>query len=380
MENTPIPFNRPPFVESAIGYMRQAAGNGKISGDGPFTALCAQWFTARYGTARALLTTSGSHALDMAAVLLGLRAGDEVIMPSYTFSSAANAFVGVGAKIVFIDIRPDTMNMDETLIEAAVTPRTKVLAPMHYAGVACEMDAINAIARKYQLKVVEDAAQGMLATYKGRRLGTLSDFGCFSFHETKNYSMGEGGLLLLRDSKMVEKAEIIREKGTNRSQFYRGQIDKYTWVDWGTSYLPSDLNAAYLWSQLEVAEEINRARLTAWNRYYEGLLPLAGNGFIELPAVPGHCGHNAHIFYIKTKNSETRAAVIEHLRRAEIGAVFHYVPLHSAPAGQKFGRFTGADRYTTTESNRLIRLPMFYGITAEQVERVVEAVARFYAR
>lgn len=373
-----INFNVPPFTGKEMEYMREAVENQKICGDGDFTKKCSQWLEERTGTEKCLLTTSCTHALEMAALLSEIQAGDEVIMPAYTFVSTADAFVLRGAKAVFVDIRPDTMNMDENLIEAAITDKTKAIAVVHYAGVSCEMDRIMEIANKYNLWVVEDAAQGMMATYKGRPLGTIGDFGCFSFHETKNYSMGEGGALLIRDSEHIERAEIFREKGTDRSKYYRGQVDKYRWMDFGSSYLPSDLNAAYLYAQLEMADEINEIRIARWNRYYEQLQPLAEAGKIELPYVPEGCVHNGHMFYIKTKDLEERTALIEYLKGKEIMAVFHYVPLHTAPAGLKYGRFHGEDKYTTKESERLLRLPMFYTLTEEQVDYISEKVKEFY--
>jgi dTDP-4-amino-4,6-dideoxygalactose transaminase len=312
----------------------------------------------------------------MAALLCDLQPGDEVILPSYTFSSTANAFVLAGAKLVFVDIRPDTMNLDERLIEAAITPKTRVICAVHYAGVSCAMDEIMAIARRHNLLVVEDAAQGVMSFYKGRALGAIGDFGCYSYHETKNYSMGEGGALLIQNDD--GRAEILREKGTNRSQFFRGMVDKYTWVDYGSSYLPSELNAAYLYGQLEVADEINAARLHAWDRYHEQLSPLEAEGCIALPHIPAECIHNAHMFWIKAKDLSERTALIDHLKQRGIGAAFHYVPLHSAPAGQRFGRFHGEDVYTTAESDRLLRLPMYYGLTDQEVDTVVQAVTDFY--
>ncbi len=372
-----IPFNIPPYCGREDAHVLEAIHSHKICGDGAFTKKCHAWLEEHTGAAKALLTTSGSHALDMAALLCELRPGDEVILPSYTFSSTANAFVLAGAKLVFVDIRPDTMNIDEKLIEDAVTDRTRVICPVHYAGVGCEMDTIMDIAARRGLLVVEDAAQGVMASYKGRPLGTIGDYGCYSFHETKNYSMGEGGAILMK--KDDPRAEIIREKGTNRSQFFRGQIDKYTWVDLGSSYLPSELNAAYLYGQLEMADEINAARLHAWELYRQALTPLAQAGAIELPVVPDGCIHNAHMFYIKAKDLDERTALIASLKAHGVGAVFHYVPLHSAPAGRQFGRFHGEDKYTTTESERLLRLPLYYGITDDDVSTVAEAVTAFYA-
>lgn len=330
------------------------------------------------GTSKALLTTSCTHATEMAALLCNIKPDDEVIMPSYTFVSTADAFVLRGAKAVFVDIRPDTMNIDENLIEEAITERTKAIVPVHYAGVSCEMDKIMEIAQKYNLKVVEDAAQGIMSTYKGKMLGTIGDFGCYSFHETKNYSMGEGGALLIKDASYAEEAEIIREKGTNRSKFFRGQIDKYTWVDAGSSYLPSELNAAYLWAQLESAEEINNNRINSWNCYYENLALLKEEGYLELPYIPDGCIHNAHMFWIKAKDLEERTKLIAFLKSKGIGSVFHYIPLHSSPAGLRFGRFCGEDKYTTKESERLTRLPMYYGLEQHQVEYICEKIKEFY--
>ena len=375
-----ISFNVPPYTGRETEYMKQAVENLHISGDGPFTRKCAEWIQERFSVKRALLTTSGSTALDMAALLCGLERGDEVILPSFTFSSTANSFVMAGAKLVFVDIRPDTMNIDEELIEDAITGKTKVIVPVHYAGVSCEMDTILEIARRHGLKVVEDAAQGVMSTYRGKALGTLGDFGCFSFHETKNYSMGEGGALLLHREEDILRAEILREKGTNRSQFFRGQVAKYNWVDYGDSYLPSDLNAAYLWAQLEKAEEINANRLGTWNAYHKAFRELQEAGRIGLPTVPKECVHNAHMYYIKCRDLEDRTAFIRFMKEREIGCVFHYVPLHSAPAGQKFGRFHGEDRYTTKESDRLVRLPMYYGMTEKDRETVIGAVLEFFRK
>ncbi len=373
-----INFNIAPFIGTEFNYIKEAIDAHKICGDGIFTKKCHAWIESQTGTSKALLTTSCTHALEMAAILCDIQPGDEVIMPSYTFVSTADAFVGRGAKAVFVDVRPDTMNIDENLIEDAITDKTKAIVPVHYAGVACEMDKITDIANRFGLKVVEDAAQGVMAFYKGRALGTFGDYGCFSYHETKNYSMGEGGALLIRDTENIERAEIIREKGTNRSKFFRGQIDKYTWVDFGSSYLPSDMNAAYLWAQLECAELINNDRLSTWNRYYEALKPLADEGKIKLPVIPENCVHNAHMFYIKARDLEERTRLIAHLKGNGIGAVFHYIPLHSAPAGLQFGRFHGEDKYTTAESERLLRLPMYYGLKASEVDYIIEKIYEFY--
>ncbi len=374
-----INFNVPPYADKAMDYIRECVANQKICGDGKYTKLCNEWIEQRTGTAKCLLTTSCTHATEMAALLAEIKPGDEVIMPAYTFVSTADAFVLRGAVPVFVDIRPDTMNLDEKLIEAAVTERTRAIAVVHYAGVACEMDAIMEIAARHRLFVIEDAAQGMMASYKGKALGTIGDFGAYSFHETKNYSMGEGGALLIRDERYVEDAEIIREKGTNRSKFYRGQIDKYTWINHGSSYLPSDMNAAYLYAQLGIADEINRSRLELWDRYYRNLEPLRRAGKIELPTVPEGCVHNAHMFYIKAADIEERTALINYLKEKEVHSVIHYIPLHTAPAGLKFGRFHGEDRYTTRESERLARLPMYYGLTLEQVDYICDMVKKFYA-
>lgn len=373
-----IPFNRPPYVGREEQYIREAIGNHKICGDGSFTRRCNTWMEENTGTEKALLTTSCTSALEMAALLCKIQPGDEVIMPSYTFVSTADAFVLRGAKIVFIDIRPDTMNIDEALIEAAITERTKVIAVVHYAGVGCEMDTIMDIAKRHSLYVVEDAAQGVNAFYKGKALGTIGDFGCYSFHETKNYSMGEGGAILIQSRDDVEMAEIIREKGTNRSKFFRGEIDKYSWVEAGSSYLPSELNAAYLYAQLEVADEINEKRLAAWKQYYSELKDLEEKGKIDLPYIPAECKHNAHMFYIKARDLEERTSLIRYLKEKGIGAVFHYVPLHSSEAGRRYGRFHGTDKYTTKESDRLVRLPLFYGLTESEISFVTEAVKAFY--
>ena len=362
-----------------MGYIKECVEAQKICGDGQYTKKCNEWFEKRTGTAKCLLATSCTHATELAAILCDLEPGDEVIMPSYTFVSTANAFALRGAIPVFVDIRPDTMNIDEKKIEDAITQKTRVIAPVHYAGVGCEMDTIMDIASRHNLKVVEDAAQGVMATYKGRHLGTIGDFGAYSFHETKNYSSGEGGALLIKNPADAERAEIIREKGTNRAKFYRGQIDKYTWVDLGSSYLPSDMNAAYLYAQLEVADKINEDRRASWDHYYTRLKPLADEGRIELPFVPEECVHNAHMFYIKCNDIEERSNLITFLKGKEILSVFHYIPLHTAPAGKKLGRFHGTDEYTTRESERLLRLPMFYGLTSDQVDYICDKVSEFYA-
>ena len=373
-----INFNVPPYVGTELDYVREAVENHKICGDGVFTKRCNKWLEDRVHAQKVLLTTSGTTALDMAMLLCDLKPGDEVILPSFTFSSTATSAVLAGAKLVFVDIRPDTMNIDETKIEAAITPRTKVIVPVHYAGVACEMDTIMDIAKRHGLMVVEDAAQGVMSTYKGRALGTIGDFGCYSFHETKNYSMGEGGALVINNAAYNERAEILREKGTNRSKFFRGQVDKYTWVDFGDSYLPSEMNAAYLWAQLEKADEVNENRLETWHAYWEAFAPLQKAGLVELPTVPEGCVHNAHMFYLKLRNLPERTAFIQYMKEKGISCVFHYVPLHSAPAGMKFGRFNGEDTYTTAESDRLVRLPMYYQLTEPDREQVITAVHGFF--
>lgn len=373
-----INFNIPPYTGNEAKYIQKAVENKKICGDGEFTKKCNAWIEEKTGTKKALLTTSCTHALEMAALLAEIKPGDEVIMPSYTFVSTADAFVLRGAQVVFVDIRPDTMNIDENLIEAAITDKTKAIVPVHYAGVSCEMDKIMEIAHRYGLMVVEDAAQGVMSTYKGQALGTIGDYGCYSFHETKNYSMGEGGALLIQKEDDIESAEIIREKGTNRAKFFRGQIDKYTWVEAGSSYLPSDMNAGYLWAQLELAEKINDNRLDSWKRYYDGLKGLVDEGKIELPYIPEQCEHNAHMFYIKAKDLEERTRLISYLKENGILAVFHYIPLHSAPAGKKYGRFHGEDVYTTKESERLLRLPMYYNLDEDDQKNVIEKIIEFY--
>jgi dTDP-4-amino-4,6-dideoxygalactose transaminase len=375
-----ISFNEPTYTEKGIGYITEAIlRNRRLNGDGPFTAECTKWLEERFGS-RVLLTTSCTHALEMGAILSEIQPGDEVIMPSFTFVSTADAFVLRGATIRFVDIRKDTMNIDETLIENAITEKTKAIVPVHYAGVGCEMDTIMDIAKRNQLFVIEDAAQAMMATYKGNYLGTIGDFGTYSFHETKNYTMGEGGLILLNNKKYVHRGEIIREKGTNRSQYFRGEVDKYSWVDLGSSYLPSEMNAAYLLPQLEIADQINERRLQLWNLYYNELKELEDAGKLELPYIPEECQHNAHMFYIKTRDLQERTRLIKYLGDHDINAVFHYVPLHSSVAGKKYGSFVGEDRYTTRESDRLVRLPMFYALKEEEVKQVVDQIKKFYIR
>lgn len=373
-----INFNVPPYAGNEQEYINQAIDSHKICGDGEFTKKCNAWIEKKTDVSKALLTTACSTALDMAAILTEVGPGDEVILPSFTFVSTANAFVLRGATLVFVDIRPDTQNIDEKLIESAITDKTKVIVPVHYAGVACEMDTIMDIAKRHNLLVVEDAAQGVMSTYKGKALGSIGDYGCYSFHETKNYSMGEGGALLIKDEANVDRAEIIREKGTDRSKFLKGVIDKYTWVDMGSSYLPSEINAAYLYAQLEKAAAINENRLNSWNMYYELLADLAGKGVLDLPVIPQECKHNAHMFYIKVKDIEERSALASYLKDKGVAAVFHYVPLHSAPAGVKFGRFHGEDKYTTNTFERLLRLPMYYGLKPKEVEYTCEKINEFY--
>ena len=373
-----IDFNVPPVIGTEEKYVKMAIASHKICGDGGFTKKCNEWMKNKFNAEEALLTTSCSSALEMSAILCDIQPGDEVIMPAYTFVSTANAFVLRGAKVVFVDIRPDTMNIDEKLIEDAITEKTKAIVPVHYAGVGCEMDTIMDIAKKHNLKVIEDAAQGVMAKYKDKYLGTIGDIGCYSFHETKNYSMGEGGAIIFKNDDYTELAEIIREKGTNRSKFYRGEIDKYTWVEYGSSYLPSDINAAYLWAELEMADEINSNRLATWNFYNDSLKELEDKGYIERPFIPEKCTHNGHMYYIKTKDLDERTKLIKFLKENEIQAVFHYVPLHTAPAGLKYGRFHGKDKYTTKESERLLRLPMYYGLKQEDKDKVVDFVKKFY--
>jgi dTDP-4-amino-4,6-dideoxygalactose transaminase len=375
-----IPFNIPPRTGNEDRYLLEAMSSSKISGNGHFGKKCETWFEESIGCAKALLTPSCTHALEMAALLIDIQPGDEVIMPSYTFVSTANAFVLRGAKIVFIDIHPDTMNLDETLIEQAITSRTKAIVAVHYAGVSCEMEIIDSIARRFNLIVIEDAAQGIMSTFNGKPLGTLGHIGVYSFHETKNItSGGEGGLLIINDPRFVQRAEVLREKGTNRSQFFRGMLDKYTWVDIGSSYLPSELQAAYLWGQLEKAEEITANRLDHWKSYYMGLQELAASGKVELPRVPKQCGHNGHIFYLKCKSLLERTELIDNLRIDNIMAVFHYVPLHTSPAGMRFGVFSGPDNHTTRESERILRLPIWYGLPSTSRSLIISKVLGFYS-
>ena len=372
-----ISFNVPPVTGKEIIYMQDAISRNKICGDGYYTKLCNKWIEDTTGIAKALLTTSCTHATELAAILCDIKPGDEVIMPSYTFVSTADAFVLRGAKVVFVDIRPDTMNIDEKLIENAITDKTVAIVPVHYAGVSCEMDTIMEIAEKYNLKVVENAAQGVMSKYKGKSLGTIGDYGCYSFHETKNYSMGEGGAILIRDAKDSDRAEIVREKGTDRSRFLRGQVDKYTWVAAGSSYLPSDLNAAYLYAQLEVAQQVFDDRMNSWNKYNEAFKYLKDKGVIETPFVPEECEHNAHMYYIKLDNIEERTKFINYMKENDILTVFHYIPLHSAPAGREYGVFAGEDKYTTKESERIVRLPLYYNM-GETVDEVISKVYKYF--
>ncbi len=374
-----VHFNVPPFIESSFDYMKDAVMSHKICGDGKYTKMCNKWMEDKFGAEKVLLTTSGSSALDMAALLCDVRAGDEVILPSFTFSSTANAFALRGATLVFVDVRPDTMNIDETKIESAITDKTKVIVPVHYAGVACEMDTITDIAKRHNLFVVEDAAQGVTSTYKGKALGTIGDFGCYSFHETKNFSMGEGGAILINNEKFNTLAEIYREKGTNRSAFFRGEVAKYNWVEYGDSFLQSDLNAAYLWAQFEKADVIQNNRIETWNMYWNAFEPHAKEWGIELPTIPAECEHNAHMFYLKCKDLDQRTRFISFMKENHILCVFHYVPLHSAPAGEKYGRFNGDDVYTTDESDRLVRLPLYYDMFPEDRQMVIDKVIEFFS-
>ena len=373
-----IAFNVPPYLGNEENNIKQVIAKRKICGDGEFTKMCNTKLEEMTGAKKALITTSGTAALEIAAILADIQPGDEVIMPSYTFVSTANAFVLRGAKIVFVDIRPDTMNIDEKLIEDAITDKTKAIVPVHYAGVGCEMDTICDIAKRHNLRLIEDAAQGVNAFYKGQSLGAIGDFGCFSFHETKNYSSGEGGAILINGKDNIERAEIIREKGTNRSKFFRGQVDKYTWVDMGSSYLQSELNCAYLYAQIENPEIINDDRMRSWKLYDKLLTPLAEKGMIKMPFIPEKCAHNAHMYYIKVKDLAERTRMLNYLKKNGIGAVFHYIPLHSSPAGQKFGRFHGDDIFTTKESERIIRLPMFYGLKENEIEYIVDSINKFF--
>ncbi|MFA6925110.1 MAG: dTDP-4-amino-4,6-dideoxygalactose transaminase [Bacteroidales bacterium] len=375
-----IPFNKPCYLGNEIEYLKKVLQSNKLSGDGEFTMFCNKWFEEKTKCKKAFLTTSCTHALEMSAILTEIKEGDEVIMSSFTFVSTANAFVLRGAKIVFVDINPDTMNLNEDLIKSAITPKTKVIVVMHYAGIACEMDTILSIAGKYNLIVVEDAAHSLMAKYKDKFLGTIGDIGAFSFHETKNLTCGEGGAIIINDEKYFERSEIIREKGTNRSRFYRGEIDKYTWIDIGSSYLPGEFNAAYLFAQLENAHEITNNRMKSWNYYYENLKQIADNKIIEVPIIPENCIHNAHIFYIKTKNINERKCLMDFLKTKNIISVYHYIPLHSSKAGAIYGRFNGEDVYTTKESERLLRLPLFYGITSDEISYICENIIDFYKR
>tara|TARA_R110001583_G_scaffold111063_2_gene260126 strand:+ start:2331 stop:3461 length:1131 start_codon:yes stop_codon:yes gene_type:complete len=375
-----ISFNIPAKTGKESIYIEQAISSNHLSGDGFFSKKCESWFEEKFNIAKGLMTPSCTAALELAAILTDIKLGDEVIVPSYTFVSSANPFVLRGAKIVFVDIRPDTMNIDENKIEEAITPKTRVIVPVHYAGVACEMDKIMELAKKYKLWVIEDAAQSVMSTYKGKALGTIGHFGAYSFHETKNYtSGGEGGLLAINDPDFKVRAEIIREKGTNRSQFFRGMVDKYSWVDIGSSYLPSEVQAAYLWAQLECVNEINKDRLNSWKIYYEGLKNLDGKGLLAIPVIPEGCEHNGHMFYIKVKDIEERSNLIEYLKKQNVMAVFHYIPLHSSMAGKKFGVFYGIDQYTTRESERLIRLPMYYGLQKSKIEKIIDSIKSFYS-
>ena len=374
-----IRFNVPISLGKERRYIKQSLQNGRKPYRGlSFTQKCEEHFSRSMKAEKVSLTTSCTHALEMAAMLLDVKEGDEIIMPSYTYVSTANAFALRGAKIVFVDIRPDTMNIDERLIEQAVTAKTKAIVPVHYSGVACEMDAIMAIAKKHNLYVIEDAAHGIEAKYKGRALGTIGDIGCLSFHETKNFSMGEGGAIVINNKKFIERCEIIKNKGTDKTAFLQGKKDKYTWVDIGSSYTPCDIGAARLYAQLQVDEKISADRLRAWNLYDELLKPLAQSGVVQAPYIPDMCEHNGHIYYIKCAGIEQRTALIAHLKSEGISSVFHYIPLHTSKAGLKYGRFCGEDKHTTAESKKILRLPMYYGIKAKDIKKVCKEIARFY--
>ena len=374
-----IPLNKPCITGNELHYIQEAIQLRKFSGDGTFTARCQQSIEESLQAKKVFLTSSGTDSLEMAALLANIKSGDEVIMPSYTFVSTANAFLLRGARIVFVDIHPHTMNIDERFIEAAITDKTKAIVPVHYAGIACEMDSIMDIAARYNLYVIEDAAQALFSFYKGKALGTIGHFGCFSFHETKNYSCGEGGAISINRQEYITRAEIIREKGTNKSRFVRGEVDKYTWEDIGSSFLPSELQAAFLYANLENAQGIDRKRSQAWELYYDALKSLAEAGKFELPICPDGCQHNAHIFYLKTKDIEERSRLSKYLKEQSIESAFHYIPLHSTKMGQRYCRFSGEDTYTTQESEKLLRLPLYYDIQNDEIERVVEVVKRFFA-
>lgn len=369
-----IPFNKPYMTGKELFYIAEAHFNGMLAGDGPFTKRCHRWLESRSGSDKVLLTHSCTAALEMSALLLDIQPGDEIIMPSYTFVSTANAFVLRGGVPVFVDIREDTLNLDENLIEHAITPRTRVIAPVHYAGVGCEMDTIMSIAKQHGLKVVEDAAQGVMATYKGQALGSIGDLGAYSFHETKNVISGEGGALLVNDPELSLRAEIVREKGTDRSRFFRGEVDKYTWQEAGSSFLPGELVAAFLWAQLEDADRITQGRLSCWQRYHELLEPLESAGILRRPIVPDDCQHNAHMYYVLLAGRLDRQYVLDEFKRNDIWSVFHYVPLHSSPAGQRYGRATGTMSVTNKQSERLVRLPLWSGLTEEQQGKVVSVL------
>lgn len=376
MEPDFIPFNRPWMTGNELPNIAQAHANMHLAGDGPFTRHCHDWLEQRSGCAKALLTHSCTAALEMAALLLNIQPGDEVILPSWTFVSTANAFVLRGAVPVFVDIRPDTLNLDERLIEAAITPKTRAIVPVHYAGVSCDMDVISDIASRHGLKVIEDAAQGVMAGYRGRVLGSMGDLGAYSFHETKNLISGEGGALLVNDPELVQRAEIMREKGTDRSRFFRGEVDKYTWQDLGSSFLPGELIAAFLQAQLQQAESITEQRLICWEYYHAQLQPLEARGVLRRPFVPKNCCHNAHMYYVLLNPGADRQAVLQAFRRAQIGVVFHYVPLHSAPAGLRYGRAVGDLPVTCLVAERLIRLPLWIGLTQAQQDRVIEVLQK----
>lgn len=373
-----IPFNKPKIFKNSINYLNDAIKKSSFHGDKEYTKKCSKWIEDNFNTKKCLLTTSCTHALEMVAMLCDIEKDDEIIMPSYTFVSTANAFVKFGARIIFVDILPKTMNINEDLIEKAISKKTKIIVVVHYAGVSCDMDKIIKIAKKYNLIVVEDAAQAVMSLYKNQYLGTIGDFGCFSFHETKNYTCGEGGALLINNQKFIERAKIIREKGTNRDQFVHGVVDKYTWVDKGSSYLPSDILASILYGQLENSNKINKKRIMLWNYYYDQLIPLEKKSFIELTKIPKNCVHNAHMFFIKVDNLHIRKELIDFLGKNKILSIFHYIPLHSSLMGLKTSKFFGKDQFTSRESNRILRLPLYYDLSKKQIKYICQLIKEFF--
>ncbi len=378
MDNSKIPFNKPFIIGEELSNIRKAVETGHLAGDGLFTGKCKEWMEEKFCAHQVMLTDSCTAALEMSAILCEIKPGDEVILPSYTFVSTANAFILRGASLKFIDIRPDTLNMDESLIEQAITEKTRVIVPVHYGGIACEMDKIMSLAEKYGLMVVEDAAQGVNASYKGRHLGTIGHLGAYSFHETKNYICGEGGALVVNDPRLVERAEIIREKGTNRSKFFRGEVDKYTWVDIGSSYLPSELTAAFLYAQLQESDKIDKKRLSIWQDYYQGLKHLEDEGLLKLPFIPGECEHKAHMFYLVLPTNKERDGLIAFLKERGIHAVFHYIPLHTSPQGKSISDKVPVLPVTESIAPRLLRLPFFYELSPSQVKRIIGEVHEFF--